>query len=119
MSSGAVSSSSAAPQGGGSSGGGGVGSGAVGSGESGGGSSGGSGDAAASNVQERDAKCPTPDKWGGADLSDNGEGSGGAGSNATKRPIPAQWAEMNKRQRKNWKLRHLKRGSGRDSSPSM
>ena len=101
-----------------------MGSGAVGSGGSGGGGSGGesgggSGDAAASNVQEEDAQYPTPDKWGGADLSDNEKSSGGAGSNAAKRPRPAQWAEMNKRQRKHWKLRHLKGGSGRDSSPSM
>ena len=94
-----------------------MGSGAVGSGGSGGGSSGGSGDAAASNVQEQDAKCPTSDKWSGADLSDNEKDSGGAGSNSGKRPRPARWAEMIKRQRKNWKLRHLKGDSGRDSSP--
>ncbi len=86
---------------------------------SGGGSSGGSGGAAASNVQEPDAKRPAPDKGGGADFRDNEKGSGGAVSNAAKRPRPAQWAEMNKRQRKHWKLRHLKGGSGRDSTPSM
>ena len=57
-----------------------MGSGAVGSGGSGGGSSGGSGDAAASNVQERDAKCPTLVKSGGADLSDIETGSGDAGN---------------------------------------
>ena len=74
-----------------------MGSGVVGSGGSGSGSSGGSGDAAASNVQERDAKCLTPDQWGGADLSDNEKDSDGAGSYAAKRPRPAQWAEMNKR----------------------
>ena len=96
-----------------------MGSGAVGSGGSGGGSSGGSGDAAASNVQERDAKCPTPDKWGGADLSDIETGSGGAGRNAAKRPRPAQWAEMNKRQRNHWKHRHWKGGGGADSSTSI
>ena len=55
-------------------------SGAVGNGGGGGGGSDGSGGATASNVQEPDAKCPTPDNWGGADLSDNEKGSGGAGT---------------------------------------
>ena len=69
-------------------------------------------------MQEPNAKCPTPDKWGGADLSDNEKSSGGAGGNAAKRPRPAQWAEMNKRpkpdnwdtmnrnQRKHWKIKN-------------
>ena len=105
-----------------------MGSGAVGNGGSGGGSSDGSGGAAASNVQEPDAKCPTPDKWGGADLSDIETGSGGAGSNAAKRPAPKVqeptvketlesaagskrqfpdgWGDMTKKQRKNWKDRY-------------
>ena len=71
------------------------------------------------NVQEPDAKCPAPDKWGGADLSDIEKGSGGAGGNAAKRPRPVQWAEMNKRQRNNWKHRNWKWGGGADSSLSM
>ena len=96
-----------------------MGSGAVGSGGSGGGSSGGSGGAAASNVQEPDAKCLTPDEWGGADLSDNEKGSGGAGSNAAKRQRPVQWAQMSKRQRNHWKHRNWKGGGGADSSTSI
>jgi hypothetical protein len=69
-------------------------------------------------VQEQDVKYPTPDKWGGADLRDNEKDSGSAGSNAAKRPKPAQLAEMNKRpkpdnwdtmnrnQRKHWKIKN-------------
>jgi hypothetical protein len=94
-------------------------------GESGGGSSAGSGSAATLKEQKPDAKRPTPDKWGGADFSDKEKGSGGAGSNAAKRPAPKVheptvtetlesaagskrqfpdgWGDMTEKQRKNCK----------------
>ena len=49
-------------------------------------------------------------------LKNGGGGSGGgSGGNAkAERPRPAQWADMTKSQRKHWKQRHLRGGSGRE-----